>query len=123
MKNHSGCIAYVSEKYIMEAAKLALQYQIRLASEYKKHYGLQFYRKLESEAEQSIRTAKNKYEKYGRKLEQLFEHYASGLLEKEEYQEIKKAYLKEQQELHDALEKVQNHWQDILARQLSLIHI
>lgn len=117
MKNHSGCIAYVSEKYIMEAAKLALQYQIRLASEYKKHYGLQFYRKLESEAEQSIRTAKNKYEKYGRKLEQLFEHYASGLLEKEEYQEIKKAYLKEQQELHDALEKVQNHWQDILARQ------
>lgn len=101
----------------MEAVKLAMHYQIRLAADYKKHYGMIYYRKLESEAEQSIKNAKTKYEKYGRKLEQLFEHYASGLLDKEEYQGIKKAYLKEQQEVHETLEKVQNHWQKILEHQ------
>lgn len=113
----SGCIAYAKERNIMEAVKLAMHYQIQLAADYKKHYGMIYYRKLESEAEQSIKNAKTKYEKYGKKLEQLFEHYASGLLDKEEYQGIKKAYLKEQQEVHETLEKVQNHWQKILEHQ------
>ena len=78
---------------------------------------MEFYLKLENEAEQSIKIAKTKYEKYGKKLEMLFEHYISELLDRDEYQETKNAYLKEQKEAHDTLEKVQNHWQGILEQQ------
>lgn len=113
----SGCIAYVKEGYVMEAVKLAMQYQIRLAADYKKQYGRKFYTKLEQEAEQDIRIAKNKYEKCGRRLEMLSEHYFSKLLNKAEYLGNKEIYLKEQEEAHEALEKVQNHWQKILEYQ------
>lgn len=114
---NNGCIAYAKEGYAIEAVKLAMQYQIRLATDYKKHYGMEFYLKLENEAEQSIKIAKTKYEKYGKKLEMLFEHYISELLDRDEYQETKNAYLKEQKEAHDTLEKVQNHWRGILEQQ------
>ena len=41
---------------------------------------------------EKVKSARQKYEKYGRKLETLFEHYATGLLDCKEYQEIKSIY-------------------------------
>ena len=57
--------------------------------ESKKTYGAEFYQKLEQEVAEKVKSARQKYEKYGRKLETLFEHYATGLLDCKEYQEIK----------------------------------
>ncbi|MFR4429972.1 MAG: hypothetical protein ACLT4D_11720 [Blautia faecis] len=48
----------------------------------------------------------DKYEKYGRKLETLFEHYATGLLDCKEYQEIKSIYQEEQQAARQNMKKI-----------------
>lgn len=67
----------MNEIYINQAVKAALRYQIRLAVESKKTYGAEFYQKLEQEVAEKVKSARQKYEKYGRKLETLFEHYAT----------------------------------------------
>ena len=87
----------MNEIYVNQAVKAALCYQIQLAVESQKKYGEEFYRKLEQEITQNTSKARQKYAQYGKKLETLFEHYASGILERSEYQEIKAAYLAEQE--------------------------
>lgn len=110
------CIKKVNEIYVMEAVCAALEYQIKLAAEFNRIYGMEFYKELKTEAECKIKAAKDRYEKFGGMLAQLFEHYAVGLLEKPEYQMIKKEYLKDQEEAYGALTAVQNRYQGMLDR-------
>ncbi len=110
------CIKKVNEIYVMQAVHAALEYQIKLAAEFDRIYGMEFYKKLKSEAECKIKAAKDRYEKFGGMLAQLFEHYAVGILDKPEYQMIKKEYLKDQEEAYEALNAVQNRYQGMLDR-------
>ena len=110
------CIKKVNEIYVMQAVHAALEYQIKLAAEFDRIYGMEFYKKLKSEAEYKIKAAKDRYEKFGGMLAQLFEHYAVGILDKSEYQMIKKEYLKDQEEAYEALNAVQNRYQGMLDR-------
>jgi len=110
------CIESVSEKTVMEAAGAALRYQIGLASDSRKQYGGEFYRKLEADSRQQINKRKAAYEQYDLKLSQLFEHYASGLLDKEEYLEYKETYLDRQRKAYQELEDTQKHYQNLLGR-------
>ena len=73
-----------------------------------------FYQKLELEVAEKIKNARQKYEKYGRKLETLFEHYATGLLDCKEYQEIKSTYQEEQQAARQNMKQIQLRGQHLL---------
>lgn len=106
----------IKESYIFEAISAALKYQIRLAVDFSKKYGTDFYQKLETEFQHNIIIARQDYEKYEKKLEQLFEHYATGILSKEDYLEIKETFLAEQDNAHTGMEKVQIHSQNVLER-------
>lgn len=108
------CINKLNEKYVMEAVRAALQYQIKLASEFIKFRNMDFYKKLEREADSNIKIAKDRYEKYGGILEQLFEHYAVGILDRHEYQGMKAKYLKRQSEAYEFMVDRQNHYQNML---------
>ncbi len=108
------CVKKVNEIYVMQAVRTALEYQIRLAAEFDRLYGMEFFIKLKREAESKIKAAKDRYEKFGGMLAQLFEHYALELLDKSEYQMIKKEYLKDQEKAYEALTAVQNRYQGIL---------
>lgn len=111
-----ACIKRLNEKYIIQAVEAALQYQIALAVDFNKQYGVEFYKKLKAEADFEVQKARGKYEKYDGKLEQLFEHYATGILDKEEYICIKESYLKEQEEAHKKLTDTKIHCQYLLER-------
>ena len=111
----------VNEKYIFEAIETALRQQIRLAVSYQKKYGEDFYKSLEAECELNINKAKEKYESYQVKLQRLFEHYATGVLDKEEYIEIKKDYTKEQERAGENLEEVQRRSAALLDAQKAKI--
>lgn len=65
---------------------------MKLASDYHTKYGMDFYRKLEKETSLIIKKSKGDYEKYEGKLEQLLKHYATGLIDREEYLEFKETY-------------------------------
>lgn len=110
------CIVSVNEKNIMEAAVTALRYQIGLATDFRKRYGEEFYKDLEKESKHQIVKKREEYEKYNHKLSQLFEHYADGILDKDEYLEIKKTYTDEQQEAYQKMAETQNHYQELLDR-------
>ena len=114
LTDHTECFRTVNEIYINQAVKAALRYQIRLAVESKKTYGAEFYQKLEQEVAEKVKSARQKYEKYGRKLETLFEHYATGLLDCKEYQEIKSTYQEEQQAARQNMKQIQLRGQHLL---------
>ncbi len=107
-------LGYVNEIYVIEALDTALRYQISLAVDYHKKYGMDFYLKLKKEAMQKINKAKERYEKYSGKLETLFEHYATGILNKEEYLDIKESYLKEQDIAYKEFVNTQKHCGNLL---------
>lgn len=111
----------VNEKYIFEAIETALRQQIRLAVSYQKKYGEDFYKSLKAECELNINKAKEKYESYQVKLQRLFEHYATGVLDKEEYIEIKKDYTEEQERAGENLEEVQRRSAALLDAQKAKI--
>ncbi|MFR0985241.1 MAG: zinc ribbon domain-containing protein [Frisingicoccus sp.] len=110
------CVASVGEKVIMEAAVTALHYQIGLAVDFRKRYGEAFYKELEKESKQQIVKKRDAYEKYNRKLSQLFEHYADGILDKAEYLEIKETYVKNNRKHTRKWQKlkiiIRNFWTD-----------
>lgn len=113
--SNSMCdLIYVNEKYVKEAVKSALKYQVDLAVNYSKKYGEGFFHQLETELTQTLKTAIDKYESYESKLELAFEHYATGVLSKDEYTQIKARYLREQQDAHRNMEHVQNRKQILL---------
>lgn len=114
-------LKHVNEKYIFKAIETALRQQIRLATSYQKKYGEDFYKSLETECELNINKAKEKYESYQAKLQRLFEHYATGVLDKEEYIEIKKDYTEEQERTGKNLEEVQRHSAALLDAQKAKI--
>lgn len=114
--DNTKCIKWVNEIYVMDAVRAALKYQIGLASGFERIYGMEFYKKLKAEADRHIEVARGRYEKYGGKLEQLFEHYAVGILDRKDYQEIKEEYLKDQEEAYKAMEALQKHYQGMLDR-------
>lgn len=107
-------LGYVNEKYVVDALETALRYQISLAVNYYKQYGMDFYLKLKNETTQKICKAKERYEKYSGKLETLFEHYATGILNKEEYLDIKESYLKEQDTAYKEFVNMQKHCNNLL---------
>ena len=112
--DHVCSLAYVNEKYVLDAVEAALKYQIKLAVDYQKQYGSDFYQRLEVESKETIRKAKDKYESYNSKIHQLFEHYAMELLDKDEYVAIKESYIAEQKEAHEELVQIQKRSQNLL---------
>lgn len=114
ISNHICTLNYVNENCVVEAVKVAMQYQIRLSVNFKKVYGEDFLKELDAETKQIVDSAKNKYESYEEKLQILFEHYATGILEREEYCHIKKEYSEERDKAHQQLETVQNRRQRLL---------
>lgn len=112
--SHICSLGHLNEKYVFEAIKTAMKYQIALAVDYQKKYGSDFYKRLSDESKNNIRRAKEKYEAYNGKLKQLFEHYATGVLDKEEYVAIKEGYLAEQERAHEELVEIQNRSQMVL---------
>lgn len=119
--NNICSLKYVNEKYIFEAIEIALRQQIRLAVSYQKKYGEDFFKSLQAECELNINKAKEKYESYQVKLQRLFEHYATGVLNKEEYMEIKKDYAEEQEKAGETLEKIQKRSSALLDAQKAKI--
>lgn len=114
-KEECPCYAhYINEKILMKAVEAALRYQIGLAVDFKKKYGAEFYERLEQDSKEQIEKSKKSYETYHIKLTQLFEHYASGILDKVEYLEIKKDYLSKQQEAQQKLVEMKRHYQILL---------
>lgn len=112
--DHVCSLAYISEKKVFTAVEAALKYQIKLAVDYQKNYGDEFYKQLEDESKNKIRKAKEKYESYHTKAKQLFEHYATGVLDKEEYMLIKENYTAEQEKAYEELAQIQNRSQEML---------
>lgn len=106
ISNNICSLRYVNEKYVLEAVTAALKYQIRLAVDCQRQYGSEFYRKLDAETKQTIKRVQDRYESYDVKLQRLFEHYATGLLERDEYSAIKKSYSLEQKKAHEELEQI-----------------
>lgn len=119
--DETECLKYINEKCVFQAVRGALQYQMKLASDYHTKYGMDFYRKLEKETSLIIKKSKGDYEKYEGKLEQLFEHYATGLIDREEYLEFKETYLSEQEQAHKKLKEKQIYYQNILERLMAKI--
>ena len=119
--DETECLKYINEKCAFQAVRGALQYQMKLASDYHTKYGMDFYRKLEKETSLIIKKSKGDYEKYEGKLEQLFEHYATGLIDREEYLEFKETYLSEQEQAHKKLKEKQIYYQNILERLMAKI--
>ena len=111
-----NCVVSISEETIQDAATAALRYQIGLAVDFRKKYGEEFYKKLEQEAMQQITKAREAYEKYEHKLSQLIEHYATGILDKAEYIELKTTYAAEQQKKYQKMLEVKKHYQELLDR-------
>ena len=97
----------------------AVSNETRIGLSYQIWYG--FYRKLEKETSLIIKKSKGDYEKYEGKLEQLFEHYATGLIDREEYLEFKETYLSEQEQAHKKLKEKQIYYQNILERLMAKI--
>lgn len=112
--DHICSLKHVNEKYVFEAIITALKVQITLAVEYQKEYGEEFYIKVEKESEENVRKAQEKYEAYQTKMQTLFEHYATGILDRDEYTAIKESYIKEQEEAKKELEKAQIRSQELL---------
>lgn len=112
--DHICPLVYINEKYVFMAIETAMKYQIKLAVDYRKKYGAEFYQRLERESESNIRKAKENYESYNGKIKQLFEHYATGLLDREEYVTLKESYLAGQEQAHEELVQVQNRSQEVL---------
>lgn len=112
----AGCQKRLNERRVLEAVGAAFQYQVQLAAENGKRYGMDFYKRLEKESSLMVRKAEERYEKAGAKLEQLFEHYATGILDREEYVAFKEEYRREQEKAHAALADTQNHFQGLLDR-------
>ena len=108
------CPDSLGEKAVMEAVMAALRYQIGLAADFRRQYGGEFYQELEKESAEKIGKCRKDYEQYQLKLTQLFEHYASGILNKEEYLEFKETYLSAQQKAYGKLVDTQKHYQDLL---------
>ena len=77
---------------------------------------------LQTECEANIKKAKDKYESFQTRLRNLFEHYATGILEKKEYIEIKEDYTKEQENAKKALEETQKRAEELLDVQRSRIY-
>lgn len=119
--NHVCSLKYINEKYIFEAIGAALKQQIQLASVFQNKYGEDFYKNLESECERNISKAKEKYESYQVKLQRLFEHYATGIIDKEEYIEIKKDYTEEQERAREKLEEIQKRSEELMDAQKAKI--
>ena len=115
-------LKYINEKYIFKAVKTALKYQIKLAANFHKTYGNEFCMALQTECEANIKKAKDKYESYQTRLRNLFEHYATGILEKKEYIEIKEDYTKERENAKKALEETQKRAEELLDVQRSRIY-
>ena len=111
---HVCPLVYINERYVFTAIETAMKYQIRLAVDYRKKYGSEFYQRLKQESESNIRKAKDHYESYNGKIKQLFEHYATGLLDREEYVTLKESYLAGQEKAHEELVQVQNRSQEVL---------
>lgn len=107
-------LKYVNEKYVLKAIKAALKYQIRMAVDYQRQYGSEFYRKLDAETKQTIKRVQDRYESYDVKLQILFEHYATGLLDRDEYSAIRESYLLEQKKAHEDLEQVRKRSEALL---------
>lgn len=114
ISNHICSLRHVNERYVLEAVEAALKYQIRMAVDCQRQYGSEFYRKLDAETKQNIKRARDRYESYEGKLQRLFEHYATGLLDREEYSAIRESYSLEQKKAHEDLEQVQKHSADLL---------
>lgn len=112
--DHICSLKHVSEDRIMEAIMAALKQQIALALECQKEYGNEFLMKLKQESEINIRKAEEKYEAFQIKIQMLFEHYATGILDKEEYISIKESYLEEQEKAREELKKIQIRSQELL---------
>lgn len=116
LENHTKCFRSVNEIYVNRAVKAALRYQVQLAVESRKTYGAEFYQKLEREVIQNTKMVREKYETFGRKLETLFEHYAAGVLERSEYQEIKAVYQEDQKKAYQNMKEIQIHGEHLLDR-------
>ena len=114
-------LKHVNETYIFEAIQAALRQQIQLAVAYQKNYGEDFYRCLKVECELNLNKAKEKYESFQVKLQRLFEHYATGIIDKEEYIEIKKDYTEDQERARETLEEVQKRSEELLDAQKAKI--
>lgn len=114
--DETKCVRSLNETYVFQAMKDALFYQMQLAVEYDKKYGMDFYKKLEKEYAKKTKEVVGIYEKYQKKLDRLFEHYAMGLIEKEEYIEFKETYLKEQEQAHKTLTETKQHCKNTLDR-------
>ncbi len=119
--DHICSLKHVNEKYVFTAIEAALKRQIQLAVEFQKKYGEDFYKNLKAECELSINKAKEKYESYHVKMQRLFEHYATGIIDKEEYIEIKKDYTEEQERARETLEEVQKRSEELLDAQKAKI--
>lgn len=118
MNSDNSCsLKYVNERYIFRAVEEALKQQIQLAVQFQKKYGEDFYKNLQADCEINIKKAKDKYESYQVKLQRLFEHYATGILDKEEYIEIKKDYTEAQERARENLEEVQKRSETLLDAQ------
>ena len=115
--DHICSLKHVNERYVFRAIKGALKRQIQLAVQSQKKYGVNFYKNLKVDCEINIRKAKEEYESYQVKLQQLFEHYATGILDKEEYIEIKKEYTEKQEMAGRNLVEVQRRPEELLDAQ------
>lgn len=112
--DHICLLKNVNERYVFRAIKGALKRQIQLAVQSRKKYGENFYQNLKADCEINIRKAKEEYESYQVKLQRLFEHYATGILDKEEYIEIKKDYTEKQEMAGRNLVEVQRRSEELL---------
>lgn len=108
------CNLRINIKYISEAVRIALQYQINLAAEYKKKQKPDMYDNLKKEIDGKIKRATDRYEAFGIKLDKLFEHYATGFLDKDEYLKFKENYLNDQEKAHKELVQIQKKGKELL---------
>ena len=76
---------------------------------------------MKVECELNLNKAKEKYESFQVKLQRLFEHYATGIIDKEEYIEIKKDYTEDQERARETLEEVQKRSEELLDAQKAKI--
>ncbi len=114
LRSDDICKLRINKKYIEEAVRSALQYQIELAAEYKKKQKPNMYDNLKNEIDGKIKKAVDRYEAFGNKIDKLFEHYATGVLDKEEYLRFKENYLRDQEKAHKELIQIQKKGKDLL---------
>lgn len=114
ISNNICSLRYINEKYILEAVEAALKYQVKMAVDCQRQYGSEFYQKLDAETKQTVKRAQDRYESYDVKLQRLFEHYATELLDRDEYSAIRESYLLEQKKAHEDLERVRKRSEVLL---------